>query len=87
MRTNTVTLTGNVVVTQGQDVLRGQRLVVDLTSGVSRMESGGGRVEGLFQSNRRNEPSARPGSAIRRALPGAAAADELIGDAAVVPSR
>ena len=46
MKLNTVTLNGNVVVTRGQDVLRGQKLVVDLTSGVSRME--GGRVEGLF---------------------------------------
>jgi lipopolysaccharide export system protein LptA len=50
MKANTVTLNGNVVVTRGPDVLRGQRLVVDLTSGVSRME--GGRVEGLFQSSR-----------------------------------
>ncbi len=53
MKTNTVTLTGNpVVMTQGQNVLRGEKLVVDLTSGVSRVESnkgGQGRVEGLFQ--------------------------------------
>ncbi|MBI3703604.1 MAG: LPS ABC transporter substrate-binding protein LptA [Rhizobiales bacterium] len=51
MRTNTVTLSGNVVMTQGQNVLRGERLVVDLTSGVSRVESGKngqGRVQGLF---------------------------------------
>jgi lipopolysaccharide export system protein LptA len=51
MKANTVTLTGNVVMTQGQNVLRGDRLVVNLTSGVSRVESGkggGGRVEGLF---------------------------------------
>jgi lipopolysaccharide export system protein LptA len=47
MRENTVTLVGNVVVTRGADVLRGQRLVVDLTSGVSTMDQG--RVEGLFQ--------------------------------------
>jgi lipopolysaccharide export system protein LptA len=46
MKTNTVTLIGNVVVTQGQNVLRGDRLIVDLTSGVSRVE--GGRVQGLF---------------------------------------
>lgn len=45
MRTNTVTLSGNVVLTTRQDVLRGQRLVVNLTDGVSRME---GRVEGMF---------------------------------------
>ena len=53
MKTNTVTLTGNpVVMTQGQNVLRGEKLVVDLTSGVSRVESskgGQGRVQGLFQ--------------------------------------
>jgi lipopolysaccharide export system protein LptA len=46
MKTNTVTLSGNVVLTQGQNVLQGERLIVDLTSGVSRVE--GGRVRGLF---------------------------------------
>ena len=50
MQTNTVTLTGNVVVTRGQDVLRGQRLVVDLTNGVSRVDSGRGRVEVLVDT-------------------------------------
>ncbi|HXZ21753.1 MAG TPA: LptA/OstA family protein [Pseudolabrys sp.] len=53
MRNNTVTLTGNpVVMTQGQNVLRGDRLVVDLTSGVSRVEAvknGQGRVQMLVQ--------------------------------------
>jgi lipopolysaccharide export system protein LptA len=51
MPSNTVTLSGNVVVTQGKNVLRGDRLVVNLTSGVSRVESGKhgrGRVQGLF---------------------------------------
>jgi lipopolysaccharide export system protein LptA len=51
MATNTVTLTGNVVMTQGQNVLRGEKLVVDLANGVSRVESGKngrGRVQGLF---------------------------------------
>ena len=51
MKTNTVTLNGKVVMTQGQNVLRGERLVVDLTSGVSRVESGKNghdRVQGLF---------------------------------------
>jgi lipopolysaccharide export system protein LptA len=47
MKSNTVTLTGNpVVMTQGQNILRGGKLVVDLTSGVSRVE--GGRVQGLI---------------------------------------
>lgn len=51
MPTNTVTLTGDVVMTQGKNVLRGDKLVVNLSSGVSRIESGKngrGRVEGLF---------------------------------------
>lgn len=51
MKTNTVTLIGKVLMTQGQNVLRGNRLVVDLTSGVSRVESGKDghdRVQGLF---------------------------------------
>jgi len=51
MKTNTVTLIGKVLMTQGQNVLRGDRLVVDLTSGVSRVESGKDghdRVQGLF---------------------------------------
>jgi lipopolysaccharide export system protein LptA len=54
MKNNTVTLTGNpVVMTQGQNVLRGDRLVVDLTSGVSRVEAGKngqGRVQMLLPS-------------------------------------
>ena len=52
MKSNTVTLTGNpVVMTQGQNILRGEKLVVDLTSGTSRVESNKGsqgRVQGLF---------------------------------------
>lgn len=57
MKTNTVTLEGNVVVTQGPNVVRGDRLIVDLTTGVSHVESarGNGRVEGLFL------PSSQPG--------------------------
>jgi lipopolysaccharide export system protein LptA len=50
MRENTVTLIGNVVVTRGADVLRGQRLVVDLTSGVSKMD--GGRVDVLIDTRK-----------------------------------
>jgi len=52
-----VTLVGNVVVTRGANVLRGQRLVVDLTSGVSKMD--GGRIDGIFQSERRNPADPR----------------------------
>jgi lipopolysaccharide export system protein LptA len=51
MPTNTATITGNVVVTQGQNVMRGEKLVVDLNTGLSRMEPGGKnptRVQGLL---------------------------------------
>ena len=51
MRSNTVTLIGNVVVTNADNVVRGSRMVVDLTTGVARMgETGSGRVEGIFNS-------------------------------------
>jgi len=52
MKSNTITLEGDVVVTQGQNVVRGERLVVDMTTGVSKVEpakGGNGRVMGLFQ--------------------------------------
>ena len=64
MKSNTVTLTGNpVVMTQGQNVLRGDRLIVDMASGVSRVESGKngqGRVQGLFQPGS-GGPDLKPG--------------------------
>jgi lipopolysaccharide export system protein LptA len=61
MRANTVTLTGNVVVSQGRNVMRGSRLVVDLASGVSRVEGGrsNGRVEMLIEQ----QPQGAPGQA------------------------
>jgi lipopolysaccharide export system protein LptA len=68
MKTNTVTLSGGVMMTQGQNVLRGDRLMVDLTTGVSRVESGKngqGRVQGLFLPG--SGPSLTPGGA---GLPG-----------------
>jgi lipopolysaccharide export system protein LptA len=68
MPSNTVTLTGNVMMTQGQNVLRGDKLVVNLTSGVSRVESakgGLGRVEGLFIPSSGGPALPGPGSANR----------------------
>lgn len=48
-----ITLTGNVVLTRGQNVLRGRKLTMYLASGESRLESGeGGRVRGLFVPDR-----------------------------------
>jgi lipopolysaccharide export system protein LptA len=48
MTANTVTLFGGVVVTQGQNILKGERLVVDLTTGVSRVEAGRDRVRAII---------------------------------------
>lgn len=50
----TVTIGGNVVLSQGKNVIKGDRLVIDLTTGRSRFEnegdlSNGQRVRGLFR--------------------------------------
>src|ERR1700710_955125 len=50
-KTNAGTRLGGVVRTEGKNVWRGDRLVVDMTTGTSRVESDGGRVQGLFQSS------------------------------------
>jgi len=74
MPSNTVTLTGNVVMTQGKNVLRGDKLIVDLTSGVSRVESaknGHGRVQGLFLPSSGGMPDMKPGGAANAPRPGA----------------
>jgi lipopolysaccharide export system protein LptA len=60
-KANQVTMQGGVVLTQGQNVLRGDRLVVDMTTGVSRVESDTGRVQGLFQSSGQGGVPAIPG--------------------------
>ncbi|WP_424628739.1 LptA/OstA family protein [Bradyrhizobium sp. SYSU BS000235] len=53
MRANTVTMVGNVLLTKEKNVLKGDRLVVDLTTGVSRVESKS-RVQGVFQASPSN---------------------------------
>lgn len=60
-RANTMTLSGNVVLVQGPNLMRGDRLVVDLTSGLSRLDAEGksttpGRVHGLFVPGSVKEP-------------------------------
>ena len=49
-KANLMTMTGGVVLTQCKNVLKGDRLLVDMTTGTSRVESdsGSGRVQGLF---------------------------------------
>jgi lipopolysaccharide export system protein LptA len=55
-RANLITMLGGVVLTQAKNVLRGDKLVVDMTTGVSRVESDSGRVQGLFQSSGQGGP-------------------------------
>jgi lipopolysaccharide export system protein LptA len=65
VKSNTMTLTGNVVLTQGATVLRGERMVVDMTSGVTKVyanadpqtpiRAGGSRNQIEFMTN----PSAK----------------------------
>jgi lipopolysaccharide export system protein LptA len=47
-KSNLITMLGGVVLTQCKNVLRGDRLLVDMTTGVTRVESDGGKVQGLF---------------------------------------
>jgi lipopolysaccharide export system protein LptA len=65
-KTNLITMMGGsagVVLTQGKNVLKGDRLLVDMTTGVSRVESETGRVQGLFVSSGQNgSGTALPGA-------------------------
>ena len=55
-RTNLITMLGGIVLTQGKNVLRGDRLMVDMTTGVSRVESD-------FRPGAGPVPIVRPGRA------------------------
>ena len=52
-KANLITMPGGVVLTQCKNVLRGDRLMVDMTTGVSRVESDSGKVQGLFDQGHR----------------------------------
>ncbi len=60
-RANMITMLGGIVLTQGKNVLRGDRLMVDMTTGVSRVELDSGRVQGLFISSGGGGTPAIPG--------------------------
>jgi lipopolysaccharide export system protein LptA len=47
---NKVYLTGNVTLTQGENVVKGDRLVYDVTSGVATVQGGGGGQGGRVRS-------------------------------------
>jgi lipopolysaccharide export system protein LptA len=71
-KANLITMLGNpVVLTQCKSVLRGDRLLVDMTTGVSRVESDSGKVQGLFIQSGPGCSSPAPGSGTPAPAPGA----------------
>jgi lipopolysaccharide export system protein LptA len=70
-KANLITMAGGVVLTQCKNVLRGDRLMVDMTTGVSRVESDSGKVQGLFlQGQSCGSGPAGPAPAIPSLIPG-----------------
>ena len=72
-RANLITMVGGVVLTQCKNVLKGDRLKVDMTTGVSRVESDGGKVQGMFiqgQDCGSGSGGAKPAPAIPSLIPG-----------------
>jgi len=80
-KTNLITMlgggpAGQVVLTQCKNVLRGDRLMVDMTTGVSRVESDSGRVQALLPQGGNNDcgsggPGGKPAAGSPLQLPGA----------------
>jgi lipopolysaccharide export system protein LptA len=50
-----ITLTGKVVLTRGDNVIRGERLVLNMATGHSQIEGGRQRVRGLFVPPKKQE--------------------------------
>jgi lipopolysaccharide export system protein LptA len=61
-KANLITMTGGVVLTQCKNVLRGDRLKVDMTTGVSRVESDSGKVQGMFDQGSQQGCGTAPGA-------------------------
>jgi lipopolysaccharide export system protein LptA len=58
---NVVVFTGRVIVTQGQNVLRGQQLTLNTQTRASTMRGLDGRVRAVFFPNQPSAPAARGG--------------------------
>jgi lipopolysaccharide export system protein LptA len=58
--TNLIAMLSGVVLTQCNNVLRGDRLLVDMTTGVSRIEVDHGKVQGLLDQSAQGYGSAGP---------------------------
>jgi len=70
-RNNLITMLGGVVLTQCKNVLRGDRLKVDMTTGVSRVESDSGKVQALILQGSSGEcGSAKPAGGALPLTPG-----------------
>lgn len=78
-KTNLITMLGasggQVVMTQCKNVMRGDRLTVDMTTGVSRVESDSGRVQVLLPQGGKDDcgpgGTGKPGASPALPLPGA----------------
>jgi lipopolysaccharide export system protein LptA len=72
-RANLITMAGGVVLTQCKNVLKGDRLKVDMTTGVSRVESDSNKVQGMFiqgQDCGSGSGGAKPAPATPSLIPG-----------------
>jgi lipopolysaccharide export system protein LptA len=70
-KTNLITMLGEVVLTHCKNVLRGDRLLVDMTTGVSRVESDNGKgVQALMIQSGQDCGSPPPGPGIPSPAPG-----------------
>jgi lipopolysaccharide export system protein LptA len=62
---DTITFTGDVVAAQGQNVLKGERLVIKVSTGAAQMQTSvkgrnkPGRVRGVFFPNQNQQPAAQ----------------------------
>lgn len=87
-----VTVGGNVVLTQGKNVLKGDRLVIDLKTGESRFENtgnaaAGGRIRALFMPKKEGGKDAKSGNAKpNEAKPDATAEDAGSSNTAETPA-
>ena len=64
MAPDTITMTGDVIIEQGQSVIHGQKLIIDVRTGHATMAASGeahtpsGRVRGIFYPNETNQNGA-----------------------------
>ena len=70
-KSNLITMLGGVVLTQCRNVLRGDRLLVDMTTGVSRIESDSGKVQVLMDQSGQGCAPPAPGPKTPLPSPGA----------------